>query len=270
MQVRWLVTPYFFDQHDAALAGAVGGVGTVQMNAVSGQSAVSPEWLKRVHVPVAEFAARAVRDGDLPVSIAGDCVASLPVMAGVQAAGLAPVLVWLDAHGDFNTMRTSPSGFLGGMGLAMMVGRGDLTIARNALLSPLAEEDVWLVGARDFDPLEAVALASSHLQRITISDFAALCLSRPVHLHIDNDVIDAAWVPANNYPVGDGPSLSEAQAACARFAANNAICAISFSGWNGTLDRDGRTAAACKALLGGLVQACVTRSAQGHKKSEAP
>ena len=75
-------------------------------------------------------------------------------MAGLQAAGLSPVLVWLDGHGDFNIPETSPSGFLGGMPLAMMVGRGDPAFGRSVGLTPISEQDVWLVGARDIDPPE--------------------------------------------------------------------------------------------------------------------
>ncbi len=77
---------------------------------------------------------------------------------------------------------------------------------------------------------------------------------RPVYLHIDNDVIDAAQVPANNYPVPDGPSLAETIHACVRLAASNRLCAISMSGWNGALDKDGGTARACASLLAAIAE----------------
>ncbi len=219
MDARWLVTPFFFDTPEPGLGAAVPVGAAPAVNPVRAVADRSPASLTPLHRPITDFVARTAQAGALPVSIAGDCLASLPVMAGLQRAGLDPVLVWLDAHGDFNTEATSPSGFLGGMPLAMMVGRGDMAFARGVGLRPVAERDVRLVGARDLDPLEAVALARSQVVRLDMAALAGLRLDRPVHLHIDNDVLDAAEAPANNYPVAGGPSLKDAVAALRAFVA---------------------------------------------------
>jgi arginase len=71
------------------------------------------------------------------VSIAGDCVATMGVLAGLHDAGITPTLIWFDAHGDFNTWETTPSGFLGGMPLAMIVGRGEQTMPHGWAGDPL-------------------------------------------------------------------------------------------------------------------------------------
>lgn len=249
MNISWLVTPYFFDEHHSCLAGAVPESVSFTLNDPGGRMDRSPQSLARAHRPIAGFVHAAAAENYLPVSIAGDCAASLPVMADLQRAGLEPVLVWLDAHGDFNTPETSPSGFLGGMPLAMMVGRGDLSIPESTGQRPVSEQDVWLIGARDLDPLEAPALASSRVNRLEIAGLETLEFNRPVHLHIDNDVIDAADVPANNYPVACGPRLETVIEKCTAFAARNTLCAVSFSGWNGNLDRNGQTGQSCRALL---------------------
>ncbi len=131
---------------------------------------------------------------------------------------------------------------------------GGVTPALNPVRA-VAERDVRLVGARDLDPLEAVALANSEVVRLDVASLAGLRLARPVHLHIDNDVLDAAQVPANNYPVAGGPSLDEAAGALGAFVASNRVRALSFSGWAGALDGDGRTARACARLLGAAVGA---------------
>lgn len=249
MTYRWLVTPYFFDDHDPALKAAVPVNHIFHQNDPGVVRDRSPGQLARTHVPIAAFVTQTVQRGDIPVSIAGDCGASLPVMAGLQQSGLDPALVWLDAHGDFNTVETSPSGFLGGMPLAMMVGRGDLSLARMSGLVPVDEASVWLIGARDLDPAEETALAMSQVNRGDIEALGGLNFDRPVYLHIDNDVIDARDVPANNYPVAGGAGLSDVIELCVEFANHNRICAISFSGWNGRLDEDGKTARACASLL---------------------
>ena len=255
MTYRWLVTPYFFDDHDPALKAAVPMNHIFHQNDPGEVKDRSPGELARTHIPIAAFVAQSVQRNEIPVSIAGDCAATLPVMAGLQQSGLDPVLVWLDAHGDFNTIETSPSGFPGGMPLAMMVGRGDLTLARMSGLVPVVETSVWLIGARDLDPAEKTALAESQVNRGDLKALERLNFDRPVYLHIDNDVIDAGEVPANNYPVTGGPDLSDVIEQCTGFAARNQICAISLSGWNGRLDGDGSTARACAELLRAIVNA---------------
>jgi arginase len=83
------------------------------------------------------------------VSIAGDCCTSLGVAAGLLAAGIDPTLIWFDAHGDFNTWETTPSGFLGGMPLAMLAGRGEQTIVHGVGLKNLEESNIYLADARE-------------------------------------------------------------------------------------------------------------------------
>ena len=253
MSASWLVTPCFFDQHDPALVAVVPTSSDYVLNDPGCIDDRTPDSLLKLHRPIASFVAQAAGRNETPISVAGDCAASLPVMAGLQRAGLDSVLVWLDAHGDFNTIETSPSGFLGGMPLAMMVGRGDMSICEGVGLAPVAEEDVWLSDARDLDPLEKVALDSSHVNRFAFESLAELTFERPIHLHIDNDVIDANDVPANNYPVPGGPDLSQVIATTSEFVSRNLLAAISLSGWNGRLDHSGKTGRACRTLLNAIV-----------------
>ena len=250
MSDLWLLTPQFFELPEPALGGVVPAGSAVNgPHAIGDRSAAS---LARVHRPIADFAEAAVRGGHRPISVAGDCCASIPVLAGLRRAGVEPVLVWIDAHADFNTPETSPSGFLGGMPLAMIVGRGPLGLCDSVGLRPLPEDRVWLIDGRDLDPLERVAVDGSALRRTGMAGLATLRLDAPVHLHLDIDVIDAAEAPGNNYPVPGGPSVAETVAACRAFVGANRIAAISVSGWNGALDGDGRTQAACARVLAAM------------------
>jgi arginase len=255
MKTRWLVTPYFFDQYDPSLVGAA-PEGTL-INGPHDVPDQMPSTLAEVHKPIFTFVRSAVAEGLVPISVAGDCAGSLPVMSALQASGMSPVLVWLDAHTDFNTHDTSPTGFLGGMPMAMMVGRGDLSIANNAWLTPVAEEDVWQIGARDFEGYEheEALLDESDVNQAEMKDLGSMKFDRPVHFHMDNDVIDASEVPANNYPALGGPSVAETIEACASFIENNEVVAISFSGWNGLLDGAEKTREACARVLTALVAA---------------
>jgi arginase len=208
--------------------------------------------MARLHQPIAGFAEAALRAGARPVSLAGDCCAAVPVLAGLRAAGVEPALVWIDAHGDFNTPATSPSQFLGGMPLAMMVGRGPQWMCEAVGLAPLPEERVWLIDARDLDPLEREALDASRVNRAAVADLATLTLAGPLHAHIDLDVIDAAEAPGFNYPVPGGPGAAATVAACARLTGRGDIRAISISGWTEALDPGGATGAACRQVLRAL------------------
>ena len=119
--------------------------------------------LVQLYAPLAERVAH-VRD---PVVLSGDCVTALAVLAGVQRSGIDAALVWFDAHGDFHTEQTTSSGYLGGLPLAKAVGRGDLSLPDALRLTPLAEDRVLLVDARDLDPPEVVALRGSQVRRAT-------------------------------------------------------------------------------------------------------
>jgi arginase len=189
-----------------------------------------------------------------PVVYAGDCLAAIGVLAGLQRTGIDPTLIWFDAHGDFHTWQTTRSGFLGGMPLAMIVGRGEQTIVDGAGLAPLDERRVVLVGARDLDPGEDEAVAVSSLT-VVPSVVDVIRRGPPpgaLHVHIDLDVVDPRDMPAHNYPVPGGPSLRDMQVVLAHLAATGRVAAVSFSTWNPALPGADRAAAATAALAAAL------------------
>jgi arginase len=159
---------------------------------------------------------------------APDCMAPIGVVAGLQRAGLDPDLVWLDAHGDFNTPETTPSGYLGGMPLAMLVGRGDQAMIRSLGIRPLSERRVILVGARDLNPGEATALAASDVRRLSLAELSAMPLpERPLHVHLDLDVVDPDELPGLLYPARSGPSVEAVATALRHLATRTWIGAVS-------------------------------------------
>jgi len=195
--------------------------------------------------------AQEVAARDNPIVYAGDCVATIGVLAGLQSKGVEATLVFFDAHGDFNTSETTPSGFLGGMPLAMLTGRGEQTIVDGAGLRPLDDERVVHVGARDLDPGEDEALAGSGVTVVSVDGLANTDLpSGPLYVHVDVDVVDPHELPAVNYPVPGGPSLADTHAALVRLAATGRVVAFSISSWNPVLPRADQAAAATLRLAG--------------------
>ena len=146
--------------------------------------------------------------------LSGDCPAALGAVAGLQRRYQDVAVVWLDAHGDFNTPAITISGYLGGMPLAMLSGRAPELFCDALGLRPVADTSVVLADARDLDPAERDALAASQVRRVP-ADPAAITsaldgLGRtPVYLHLDVDVIDSAQLPGLRFPSGPGPSVAQ-------------------------------------------------------------
>ena len=134
MPDRFILTPSFLDQPVPAFLSL----------ARRGDPIIRPplppadiqDRLSAIHQPLAAAIATALGEGLRPISFAGDCCSTLAVAAGLQRQGRQPTLLWLDAHGDFNTWETTPSGFLGGMPLAMLVGRGEQSMLHTLDLTP--------------------------------------------------------------------------------------------------------------------------------------
>ncbi|MBB4904965.1 arginase family protein [Actinophytocola algeriensis] len=154
--------------------------------------------------------ADAVTPGDTVVS--GDCLVSAGVVAGVQRAGIDPVVVWFDAHGDVHTLDTSTSGYLGGLSLRLLLGAHRDIFSDRIGLEPIAEDRAVLVDARDLDPAEVDYLATSGIHRSTVHDLGDIP-DGPVVLHVDVDVIDSAELPGLRFPAPDGPSTQDVIAA---------------------------------------------------------
>jgi arginase/N-omega-hydroxy-L-arginine amidinohydrolase len=165
----------------------------------------------------AEEVDRVLRQGRKPAIFANRCGASLSTIAAAMRHRPDAVVVWCDAHGEFNTPESSPSGALGGMVLAALCGLWESGLG--ACLSP---DRVVLVGTRDLDAPEREAIAHSGIRLVTCEggklDSASVIRAvagRPVWLHVDTDVIDTGQAPADGrVPGGLHPrtlrSLSEA------------------------------------------------------------
>lgn len=218
----------------------------------------------RIYALLAEHVQAAVEAGDLPVSISGDCVSTMGAMAGLQRAGREPQrMLWLDAHGDFHTWATTHTQYLGGMPLAMLVGRQDrrqnrrdsITALREAVgMKPYPEELVLLSDARDLDPGEDVALERSAIVRCTLDQVLGnLSTHESLYVHFDTDVLDEAQrMPALKYHVPAGPSVED-MAELFRALRDYPLVAVSVSAWHSELDAGDQAARICLELLDELL-----------------
>jgi arginase len=204
----------------------------------------------------------AARKGQRPVTLGGDCCQPIAVMAGLARASIQPMLLWLDAHGDFNTHETTISGFVGGMPLAMLTGHGRQDLLHAVGLEPMPERDVVLCDARDLDPNEAALLATTAVTRLASIDDAVAVLppDRPVYVHVDVDVVDGTELQKTLFPVPGGPSKADVVRALAHLRDTRNVVGVSMTAWSLALDADGQTSEYCLGLLDTVTAARAARA----------
>jgi arginase len=139
----------------------------------------------------------ALAAGDTPVLLAADCSVSVTTLPAVARNRPEARVLWLDAHGDYNTPGTSGSGYLGGMCLAAATGEWE-----SGLADPVPAERVVLAGVRDLDAGERELLERSPATVIGSSVVETLVAAKnaldgaPVFVHLDLDVMDPEQFPA--------------------------------------------------------------------------
>jgi arginase len=170
-----------------------------------------------------EAARKAIADGCLPLFLGGDHSISIGTIGGISHDS--PVgVIWVDAHGDFNTPETSRSANIHGMALAVLTGRGLpelVQIGRDG--AKLEPRDVVLIGVRDVDQDERRMLKESGIGIYTmrdvdergISSIAHEALERlhhlsRIHVSLDMDSLDPMDASGVGTPVPGGLTYREA------------------------------------------------------------
>jgi arginase family enzyme len=131
-------------------------------------------------------------------------------------------VLWLDAHPDFNTPDTSPSGYAGGMPVAGATGMWDAGVGPT-----FPAQDIVFAGIRDVDPGEQMLLDGVGATVLgDVRDAPAALGDGPVFVHLDCDVIDG--YPAA-FPVPGGPSADTVREVLAAVARDHEIVGVSVS-----------------------------------------
>ncbi len=212
---------------------------------------------RRVESAVAD----AIDDGDLPLVLGGDHSIAIGSVGGASADQDIGVL-WLDAHGDFNTPETSPSGNVHGMPIAAMLGRGAFAEKRWAN-ADIDEENIAMVGLRDIDDEERRAIRDSDVTAFTMSHIdnrglvpviedaiaAALDGVDALHVSLDMDFLDPDEAPGVGTPVRGGVTYREAHAAMELIADTGAVRSMEVVEVNPILDSHNRTAELAVELI---------------------
>ena len=178
---------------------------------------------------LADRVQRVIRRGHFPLVLGGDHSIAVGTISGVaahaRARGRKVGVLWVDAHSDINTPRTSPSGNVHGMPLAALLGLGPSALRHIAgRFSKVEAGNVALVGIRSVDDGER-----SHLRKLGVHVYTMADIDRHgihvvmekalanvtdgthyVHVSFDLDSVDPALAPGVGTPVKGGLDYREA------------------------------------------------------------
>jgi arginase len=200
-------------------------------------------------------------EGGFPLVLGGDHSVAVGTVTGVsrhfrrnkQKIGL----IWIDAHADMNTPRTSPSGNVHGMPLACLVGLGPKQLARLGGYAPKVDpRNVVLVGVRDVDQLEKPHVKKSGVRAFTMRDIDEHGLPQVIgdaiqiasdgtagfHVSFDMDVVDPQEAPGVGTPVRGGITYREAHLALELICDSRKMVSFELVEVNPVLDVANRTA----------------------------
>lgn len=206
----------------------------------------------------------AVAAGSTPLVLGGDHSVAIGTAAGLARHSKDRGLIWFDAHADFNTHDTSPSGNIHGMPVSAMLGIGHPDLADfDQPGAKLPAENVAIIGLRDVDRKEADLLTESGVSYYTMRDIDERGMRRVVedalevagkgrdgvHLSFDLDAVDPQWAPGTGTVVPGGLTYREAHLALEMLADSDRLTSLEFVEVNPLLDNQNQTGAFAVGLI---------------------
>lgn len=210
---------------------------------------------------VATVVEHVTAEGKAPLVLGGDHSIAIGTVAGMSRYFRRKKrrlgLVWIDAHADMNTPKTSPSGNVHGMPLACCIGLGPEELARIFDYSPkVLPRNVALVGLRDVDILERPHVKESGVRAFTMRDIDERGLRAVMveairiatdgtagfHLSLDMDYVDPQYAPGVGTPVRGGATYREAHLAMEMICDSGQMVSMEVVEVNPVIDEVNRTA----------------------------
>jgi arginase len=167
-------------------------------------------------------------------------------------------VIWVDAHADFNTPETTPSGNIHGMPLAALCGLGDprLVCLWDEVPPVIDPKRVAVIGARDLDLGEkhnlreagVMVQSMEQIDRIGMVSALEKALERVsrevdgIYLSFDMDSLDPRHAPGVGTPVPGGLTFREAHLACEVVAETGKLIGMDIVEVNPILDVQNQTA----------------------------
>ena len=235
-------------------------------------------WTRALH----DHACGMCGGGRVPLFLGGDHAISMGTISGVARhcaeRGRALAVLWLDAHADYNTPATTPSGNMHGMALAFLAGEPSLRpLLGSRPFHAVPPSSLHVFGARSIDPAEKLRLTADgvdtvDMRRIDERGVPALLAERiagwkaqGAHLHVslDVDFLDPAVAPASGTVVPGGATYREAHLVMETLCDSGLVGSVDVVELNPFLDERGRTAITVTELVASLFGRTVLDRPQG-------
>lgn len=229
---------------------------------------VRMKYLKEINIINEELSkrvAKSLSQGNMPLVLGGDHSIAVGTILGTQSVLKNIGVLWIDAHGDFNTEETTLSGNLHGMSLAASVGAGisQMTAFKPAGTNFINPEKVALVGVRSLDKDEIKLIRKSGISIFTIEDIDMMGMKAVMkkaldivengtdgfHLSFDIDAITPTEAPGVGTPVKGGLTYREAHLAAEMIAGSKMLKSIEFVELNPILDHANVTGELAVSLI---------------------
>ena len=210
---------------------------------------------------LATIVEQVIDEGKAPLVMGGDHSIAIGTVAGLsrhfRKKKKRMGLLWIDAHADMNTPKTSPSGNVHGMPLACCVGLGPDELTKLLGFEPKVQpRNVALVGLRDVDILERPHVRESGVRAFTMRDIDERGLrsimeeaigivtegTEGFHLSLDMDYVDPQYAPGVGTPVRGGATYREAHLAMEMICDSGHMVSMEVVEVNPVIDEVNRTA----------------------------
>ncbi len=221
--------------------------------------------ITKINETLYKMVGESLTEGNMPMVIGGDHSIAAGSLLGAQSCLKNIGVIWMDAHGDFNTEHTTMSGNLHGMSLAAATGTGmrEMTRFKAKDVDFVNPEKVVIIGARDLDPEEAELLKKSKVTVFTMEDIDLYGLrsimqrsieivedgTEGFHLSFDLDVVTPSDAPGVGTPVKGGITYREAHLAAEMLSKRPKLRSIELVELNPILDNANITGELAVSLL---------------------
>ncbi|HEY4756173.1 MAG TPA: arginase [Ignavibacteriaceae bacterium] len=211
---------------------------------------------------------KSLSQNHFPLCIGGDHSMAIGTIAGISSYCIKNKLklgvIWIDAHADMNTDKTSPSGNIHGMPLAANLGLGNEKLVNFYGVTPkLKPENTALIGVRSIDEFEKKNIKQMNLSVYTMSDVDKLGIHRIIarvlkqfqekvdHIHVsfDLDSVDPTLAPGVGTPIPGGLSFRESHLLMESIAECGCMSSLEVTEVNPILDDKNKSAQFAAELI---------------------